>query len=537
MCLAGKAVEAAWRARHKAAAQRLAVYCSDLPAKPPLAPVVHLASFCSIAAGLAFDGQGLCGQLPSAFADPTGPLALQHSSWGPGARNGRGQGRSSGVQLLVSGSVAGRGTPEVHEAAGLSRAQLLELFTGTTADPVAGAAAVAAAGAAAGADAVGPGGIQEVAAPAAAAAGPRPAFDAAALPGVPVGQSGAAAESPAPGLDSLRVSTDSGSEKSVDAVIRIKQPAQGRGKPVAAGSHSSGPISRVTAPISRTVSNASSSSAVSGPVMVVGADSTPAAAAATAEGEVVARPADPLAFLDSLPLYGQQDHAHVLAEEAEAAVAAAAEGSGESVGDSSLVLAVPAHASGSKQQIDLYHGLQLALRGAYLLVVFAPFLLFGAPMLLISWWLLTRAAAAQQHQVTPSKPQADSSSTSWEGEDSSSSSTVSRFGVMGARIRQALMQHPQELAMQLLQRLWQGLLVLFALVDLVLVLMLGGHWAAGVSAWESAGMWLRRKAWVLLHFSCSHAGAAFIKWGQWSSSRRDIFPADFCDALSLFHDK
>ncbi len=99
------------------------------------------------------------------------------------------------------------------------------------------------------------------------------------------------------------------------------------------------------------------------------------------------------------------------------------------------------------------------------------------------------------------------------------------------------MQHPQQLAMQLLQQLWQLLVMLFALVDLLLVLMLGGHWAAGVSAWESAGMWLRKKAWVLLHFSCSHAGAAFIKWGQWSSSRRDIFPADFCDALSAFHDR
>jgi hypothetical protein len=191
---------------------------------------------------------------------------------------------------------------------------------------------------------------------------------------------------------------------------------------------------------------------------------------------------------------------------------------------------------------------RLSLRGVYLLLVFAPFLLLGAPMLLISWWLLTRAAAAQQHQVTPPPGTGTAAGTcsstdgaSDSGRDCDSSSvdacSSSKLAGLGARVRQLLVQHPQQLGAQLLQQLWRLVVMLFALLDVLLVLMLGGHWAAGVSAWESAGLWLRRQAWVLLHFSCSNAGPAFIKWGQWSSSRRDIFPADFCDALSTFHDR
>lgn len=30
-------------------------------------------------------------------------------------------------------------------------------------------------------------------------------------------------------------------------------------------------------------------------------------------------------------------------------------------------------------------------------------------------------------------------------------------------------------------------------------------------------------------------GPAFIKWGQWASTRPDIFPADICDELSRLH--
>jgi len=47
---------------------------------------------------------------------------------------------------------------------------------------------------------------------------------------------------------------------------------------------------------------------------------------------------------------------------------------------------------------------------------------------------------------------------------------------------------------------------------------------------------LRRRAWSYLHFSVSMCGAALVKWAQWASVRRDIFPEDFCTAMSALHD-
>ncbi|KAL0035601.1 hypothetical protein WJX79_001935 [Trebouxia sp. C0005] len=48
---------------------------------------------------------------------------------------------------------------------------------------------------------------------------------------------------------------------------------------------------------------------------------------------------------------------------------------------------------------------------------------------------------------------------------------------------------------------------------------------------------LRTAAFKLLLMGCRSSGAAFIKWGQWSATREDIFPADFCRVLSELHDK
>lgn len=31
------------------------------------------------------------------------------------------------------------------------------------------------------------------------------------------------------------------------------------------------------------------------------------------------------------------------------------------------------------------------------------------------------------------------------------------------------------------------------------------------------------------------SGPAFIKWGQWAATRRDMFPADLCKELCLLH--
>jgi hypothetical protein len=45
-------------------------------------------------------------------------------------------------------------------------------------------------------------------------------------------------------------------------------------------------------------------------------------------------------------------------------------------------------------------------------------------------------------------------------------------------------------------------------------------------------VWFR----LLCHIIGS-SGAAFIKWGQWSSTRPDMFPEELCKALSRLHAK
>ena len=45
---------------------------------------------------------------------------------------------------------------------------------------------------------------------------------------------------------------------------------------------------------------------------------------------------------------------------------------------------------------------------------------------------------------------------------------------------------------------------------------------------------LYRPEWMeLLRKTLEAAGAFFIKWGQWSATRHDIFPPDMCKELSL----
>ena len=33
------------------------------------------------------------------------------------------------------------------------------------------------------------------------------------------------------------------------------------------------------------------------------------------------------------------------------------------------------------------------------------------------------------------------------------------------------------------------------------------------------------------------SGAAFIKWAQWAAVREDLFPPEFCEAMSQLHDQ
>ena len=61
--------------------------------------------------------------------------------------------------------------------------------------------------------------------------------------------------------------------------------------------------------------------------------------------------------------------------------------------------------------------------------------------------------------------------------------------------------------------------------------VLAGAGATSVEdATEASRRALRRRAWAYLHFSVSLCGAALVKWAQWASVRRDMFPEDFCAA-------
>ena len=51
------------------------------------------------------------------------------------------------------------------------------------------------------------------------------------------------------------------------------------------------------------------------------------------------------------------------------------------------------------------------------------------------------------------------------------------------------------------------------------------------------GAALRRLAFNLLLFGCRQSGAAFIKWGQWASSRPDLLPEVLSRRLHLLCSK
>lgn len=46
----------------------------------------------------------------------------------------------------------------------------------------------------------------------------------------------------------------------------------------------------------------------------------------------------------------------------------------------------------------------------------------------------------------------------------------------------------------------------------------GEYWRDGCASW------MRGLAYHMLLFGCRASGAAFIKWGQWASSRPDMLP-------------
>jgi predicted unusual protein kinase regulating ubiquinone biosynthesis (AarF/ABC1/UbiB family) len=48
---------------------------------------------------------------------------------------------------------------------------------------------------------------------------------------------------------------------------------------------------------------------------------------------------------------------------------------------------------------------------------------------------------------------------------------------------------------------------------------------------------MRNSAYRLLLWGIKNGGAAFIKWGQWSATREDMFPPELCHVLAELHDQ
>lgn len=196
--------------------------------------------------------------------------------------------------------------------------------------------------------------------------------------------------------------------------------------------------------------------------------------------------ADPLAFLHELQLYGRADH-----------------------GGSPIPSGVADRAS-------------LALRAAYLLLVFSPFLMFGLPMLLLSWNMLRRVAAVKAREAASAAIAA-----------AQAGAVVPRAAVADADANELSAAPSSPVAAIML---WL-LNVLSAMVEAVLALAGGRSREHGrAAAGEAGALRMRGAAWKLLLGSMSSAGAAFIKWGQWSATRRDLFPDDLCEMLSTLHD-
>ncbi|KAG6546582.1 hypothetical protein Mapa_011771 [Marchantia paleacea] len=55
-----------------------------------------------------------------------------------------------------------------------------------------------------------------------------------------------------------------------------------------------------------------------------------------------------------------------------------------------------------------------------------------------------------------------------------------------------------------------------------------------ITAWT---LQFRKILWWLLRYCLERGGAAFIKWGQWSATREDLFPEDMCLYLGRLHDR
>jgi predicted unusual protein kinase regulating ubiquinone biosynthesis (AarF/ABC1/UbiB family) len=298
---------------------------------------------------------------------------------------------------------------------------------------------------------------------------------------------------------------------------------------------------------------------------------------------------DPLAFLDRLPLYGRPEAATAAlspsppsgpsadGEDAAAIVAAGREGrlvvGGGPVGQLNPLSTARARAEA-----------ELALRAFRLALAFLPFVLLGLPLLAAAATLMERARERERQALGIGDDDEDQDQSDDGGNDNdddesfwSDPARQQRAAAAWRRRQQererraaerrAAQRQQQELEQQLmlhsegqaavarllraqLAALRVAMAAVAALLELLLLLALGGDWMASASSsspgsgagtrsggpFEAAALRLRRAAWSLLLSGCARSGAAVIKCGQWAAVRRDLFAGDLCDALSRLHD-
>lgn len=67
----------------------------------------------------------------------------------------------------------------------------------------------------------------------------------------------------------------------------------------------------------------------------------------------------------------------------------------------------------------------------------------------------------------------------------------------------------------------------------LMLLFSPAFWTSGLALVSTQ---FRNEVWFrLLCWAIENSGAAFIKWGQWSSTRPDMFPIELCDRLATLH--
>jgi predicted unusual protein kinase regulating ubiquinone biosynthesis (AarF/ABC1/UbiB family) len=292
----------------------------------------------------------------------------------------------------------------------------------------------------------------------------------------------------------------------------------------------------------------------------------------------------PLTFLERLPLYGRPE-AQAGAPAAAAAAPAASPSPGHREGDDDDAAAiVVAGREGRAAAARAEAEAEPALRAARLLIAFLPFVLAGLPLLAAAAALMARARERERQALggggAGDDEEEEDEEQGQDGHDDDDDDAFWRDPAKQQKAAEAWRRRHQahqarraeaerqrrlerELEAQVLGEqqaalaralraqlaaLRAALAGLAALLELLLLLALGGDWMAaaaggggggaggGGGPFEAAALRLRRAAWSLLVGGCARSGAAVIKCGQWAAVRRDLFSGDLCDALSRLHD-